>query len=325
MGGLVSHYGEWISAYADGELSRAQVARLDTHLLQCARCARELAEERAARSMLLAARDVAPSDDLTQRLMAAAAAAAQDSSCLTPERRGARARRARDRARVELRTLTPGETGPTFPALTGEVTGRRRNVAVLALAGFVGLSAGAFGLAALGAPPRVVPSAHRAEALATLAHAGGPAAAVLAGTDAQGQVDGDATVAALREAGWHVPVDGAAGIALVDHRWVGAEELELDLAVGGTTIVLRERVGRLDVQSLASAEVRTVAGVDVYVLSDSPWHVAWQVGDLVVESYGAEADIATSTDVVAGTSVTNRFASRVVRGWDTLVTTVAGR
>ena len=175
------HYGEWISAHLDGELSRAQDARLQVHLLQCAACAEALAAEQEARSLLLAATEAEPSAALTQRLLALACQdeAGQDGQPAGRERHGAGAAAGRRQRPAELRTLRPGGS-PTFPALTGDLRARRSVVAAVVV-GAVGLGLGAGGLAALGAPPRVVPSAHRAEALTTLARTVGSGRVATAG------------------------------------------------------------------------------------------------------------------------------------------------
>jgi anti-sigma factor RsiW len=46
----MSHAGDLISAYLDGELSRAEIEQLQTHLSSCGRCAAEIQEMQLVRS-----------------------------------------------------------------------------------------------------------------------------------------------------------------------------------------------------------------------------------------------------------------------------------
>ena len=341
------HYGEWISAHVAGELSRAQEARLQVHLLQCAPCAREVAEERAARSLLLTSAGVEPSADLTARLVAlgcaprdaAATGTGTDEIAPGAARRGAtgaplRAPRARSWGRrpvrrVELATLRPGDDSPTYPALTGELGARRNVAAVAVVAGVVGLGLGAGVLAVIGAPPRVVPSAHPAEALTTLSRtidAGAPVAA-LGGAAAVDPAATDPVLAGLREDGWYVP-RLAAGMRLVGHHLDGEGRLEIELGTAAGSLVLREQVGTLDRDALAQAPTVTWGAHTVHVLSQTPWHVAWQTGDLVLEAYGSEANPVAETIVTAPDSDVDApvaVGRRIARGWDSVLTVVSGR
>lgn len=337
------HYGAWISAHLDGELSRAQDARLQVHLMQCATCSEALAAEREARSLLLAAVVAEPSAALTARLLALAGAAdgpqpsgeGASPAHLAP-RGGAHrgAPRGRGARPAELRTLRPGEDSPTFPALTGELRPRRRVTAV-AVAGVVGLGMGALGLSALGAPPRVLPSAHRAEALTTLARTiepratapGGAAAARVEGASLSDPAAQDPSLGKLRDEGWYIPFL-TGGAAVVDHRTDGDGRFELEVATPEGALVLREQVGVLDVDGLAAESTLTWGSRTVYVLSQTPWHVVWQAGDLVLEVYCADVhplaqDIvaARDADVAAPVAVGRRIA----RGWQSIVTVVNGR
>lgn len=328
------HYGEWISAHLDGELSRAQDARLQVHLLQCAACSDALAAEREARRLLLAATEAEPSAALTQRLLALACAEAPERAAdqVPVAKRSADGRK---RCPAELRTLRPGES-PTFPALTGDLRSRRSLVAAVVV-GVVGLGLGAGGLAALGAPPRVVPSAHRAEALTTLARtvgSGSPVAsaglssgASIGGASSVDPAESDPTLARLRAEGWYVPrlVEGADVVA---HRIDGDGRLELEVATSDGVVVLREQVGLLDTDALAGAAAVDAGGHTVHLLSQTPWHVAWQAGDLVLEAYCAEPNQlaeriveAPDADVAAPVAVGRRIA----RGWENIMTVVAGR
>lgn len=329
------HYGEWISAHLDGELSRAQDARLQVHLLQCAACADALASEREARRLLLATTEAEPSPALTQRLLALACGEEATETARTDDLASFDARTAAGRCPAELRTLRPGES-PTFPALTGDLRGRRSLVAAVVV-GAVGLGLGAGALAVLGAPPRVVPSAHRAEALTTLARtvgSGVPASAVglapSASIDAASMIDPaekDPTLAQLRDEGWYVPrlVEGAEVVA---HRIDGDGRLELEVATSEGPLVLREQVGLLDTTGFSDVSLIEAGGRSIHVLSESPWHIAWQAGDLVLEAYCAEPlplaeRLAAAPDAEAAAPVT--VGRRIARGWESVVTWVDGR
>lgn len=69
------HLGPRVSALADGQLPPAEREQALAHVAGCRVCAEQLAAERAARQALADAGAVAPSDDLTARLLSVASAA----------------------------------------------------------------------------------------------------------------------------------------------------------------------------------------------------------------------------------------------------------
>lgn len=151
----MSHFGEWTSAYVDGQLSQAQAERLTMHALQCKECAREIDSIRSARAALLSAPVVEPSPDLASRLLLVASA-----------HDGPGARGMQREMPVELRPER--DRDETFVALTGELpsTGRmRRSLMTVA----VGICAGVLALTTLGSPTTVVPDLSEIEALTILA------------------------------------------------------------------------------------------------------------------------------------------------------------
>ena len=293
---MTSHFGAWISAYVDGQLPPAKAERLESHLVVCADCARELSDERRARSMLLAARDVAPGPDLAARILAGASPA-------PPTQPAPR--------RACHPDLRPDTDGRAFPALTGELRHSRRawrwaaaSVAVVGL--------GVVGLSELGRPPLVNPDPERVSALGTLGLAPVPGVVGISATT------GSATVLAdLARGGWVVPARLPDGVSLASHR-NEHDVLELDLDTPAGPVVVVERRGTLAAE-LAQHTAVSVAGRTVYVLTSEPWHVATQVGDVVVEIYAPDDD-GPALDVLASLEDDERSAlvARVARGWSVL-------
>jgi anti-sigma factor RsiW len=74
----VSHLGSRISALADGQLSPAATERALAHVATCPQCAAELGAARAARRAVASADIVAPTADLTARLLSLAGPAPRD-------------------------------------------------------------------------------------------------------------------------------------------------------------------------------------------------------------------------------------------------------
>lgn len=150
----MSHFGEWISAYVDGELSTPRSERLMMHTAQCKECAIELESVREARRALLSVPDAEPSPDLTARLMRA-----------TSGEMGPENQRPRRESPAELQPETGADR--TYAALTGEVRRPRRTRRVLLTAG-LGVGAVLIVLGTLGAPTLVTPDLSEIEALTVL-------------------------------------------------------------------------------------------------------------------------------------------------------------
>lgn len=151
----MSHFGEWISAYVDGQLSRAQAERLIVHAAGCKECSFEIDATRRARHALLAAAVEDPSPDLATRLLSVA------DTFNRPDQ---------DNARRSVPPDLRPETaqGQTFSALTGELTTRSRIRRGLTVA-VAAVGAALLGLVILGAPRTVVPDLSEIEALTVLA------------------------------------------------------------------------------------------------------------------------------------------------------------
>lgn len=174
----MSHLGSRLSALVDGQLPPAVAERALEHVAGCAECAAELRAARAAREALWSADAVAPTPDLTARLLALGATGEGDRQSGVPVAPGAAAARRRV-ADFTGSVALPGHAPLAVPpgCLRGDVTARRvpRTVAAAAV-GCVG--AFVAGLAVLGGDPAVVPETQRSYALALLAAA--PDAAVAA-------------------------------------------------------------------------------------------------------------------------------------------------
>ncbi|MGP7960497.1 anti-sigma factor family protein [Sanguibacter sp. A247] len=293
---MSSHFGPWISAYADGQLPSAKAERLEAHILVCAACSRELGDERRARSLLLAARDVAPGPDLAARILAGAPPA----SAAHPTQR-----------RECHPDLRPDTGSRSFPALTGDLRRRRRTRRWVAVSAVV-VGCGVIGLSELGRPPLVNPDTAQASALDTLSLA--PVRGVVGIAATTGSDD---VLARLRREGWILPSALPDGVSLAHHA-VRGDVLEIDLDTPSGAVVVIERRGTL-ADALAQHPAVDVEGHTVYVLTTEPWHVVTQVGDVVVELY-APGDGEPARDVLASLEghASVGIVSRVSHGWSVL-------
>ncbi|GHG44698.1 hypothetical protein GCM10011331_03490 [Flavimobilis marinus] len=70
MTGVRHHFGAWLCAYVDGELTGPQASRVHSHLATCAACSAEVAAQLDARQIVAAA-PVEPAPDLADRILAA--------------------------------------------------------------------------------------------------------------------------------------------------------------------------------------------------------------------------------------------------------------
>ncbi|MCC2316411.1 anti-sigma factor family protein [Cellulomonas chengniuliangii] len=326
---MTAHLGTKISALVDGQLPPGATERALAHVAGCPECAAELSAARTARSALAAACDVPPNPDLTARLLSLAGC--QPAEPPTPRRDP---------------FAQPGSSGAdaraaayTAPhAMTGDLTARRRPVRVAAAAAAcVGLVCG--GLFLLGDRPSVLPSSHPAQALALLGHDSAESwdqpraahlglAAMLPGSSAgaaptASDIDPSAgdLWSALSVAGWKCPVALPEGWTVTDaHVSPDGSRLEVDLAGPGMTAVLTEQPGRLDTQALEGTTQLVLGDRTLYVLSEQPWHGAWQADDLVVEVV-ATSGTETVHSVVAGFPggrFDDGLQARIIRGWDTV-------
>nr|WP_194719875.1 zf-HC2 domain-containing protein [Cellulosimicrobium arenosum] len=305
--------GSRLSALVDGQLTPADTERALEHVARCPACEAGLAAARDARRALSDALHVEPAPDLTERLLALSAQIppVDDDPLRGPERRDDGGWTAPDR---ELpRGCWSGDLRPQ---------GARRRVVAVALGGAGTL---AIALFALGQPPVVTPSLHRAEPLSVLAHAVPAAASATAGatTSAGGtsaRTTGGADVLeAMRRDGWSTPDELPAGTAVAAVRVVDGR-LELDLATPSGEVVVREQTGRLDTAALAAAETWDVQDRTVHVLSQDPWHVVWQSGDTVVDVVGdgEEQDVAGLVATFPTHDYDAGVPARISRGWTTM-------
>ncbi|MGN8246819.1 zf-HC2 domain-containing protein [Cellulomonas soli] len=308
----MSHLGSRISALVDGQLDPAATERALAHVAGCRGCALELGQARAARRALAQAAEVAPAPDLTSRLLSLA------SQC-PPDVPGD------PFAAPSPRLIGPlGSAAYTVPArgLRGDVTGRSR--ARLGRGALAGAGAVAAALFVLGARPVVVPSAHPGADLGLLGGAvssEGSTVDVLADDTGTPAVQAE-TTSWLRDHSWTFPQSLPDGWTVTAVRWSGDDDdvLEVDLAGPDGPVVLTEQQGRLDTEALADAQVQTVQGCTVYVLSTSPWHVVWQSDATVVEAVAAQSSDSVQSVVAAfpGGTFDDGVPARITRGWDTV-------
>lgn len=328
----MTHLGTRISALVDGQLPPGATERALAHVAVCPDCAAELAAARQAHRALTRAVDVAPTADLTARLLSLAGDASTEprqssrDPFVSPCDPAARARAAAFAA--------PG-------ALTGDVDRRTRPVRVV---GFVaaGLGVAACGLFVLGERPAVLPSSHPAQALVLLGHTEPEAVArtsvtstvglvaalpdvsqvdTAAGTDDMTAGTVEDVLDRLRAEGWHCPEELPDGWVVTAVRTSEHDSrLEVDLAGPGASAVVTEQPGRLDTAALAGVAQVTSGDRTTYVLSQQPWHVAWQSGDLVVEVVAASDSEAVQAVVTEfpGSRFDDRLSARITRGWDTV-------
>lgn len=326
---MSAHLGSRISALVDGQLPPDQAERALAHVAGCAQCADELRAARTARDLLLrAAHDVPPAPDLAARLLALQAdgaagpfghdgpgAAGRVGAASSPNGVPGGSRDPFAGPAAGPFTVPGSSSGllRTGTPLRGDVTGRRWPSRLLAASSAAGLSVAALGLFVLGDRPSVTPSAHPAVALDVLSRA--PGALVQAGTPAQA----DDALDGLRTDGWTFPANLPEGWTVLAVR-SDDDGLEVDLTGPTGTVVVSEQQGRLDTSALAGVSVREVGGRQVVVLSDHPWHVAWQATSTVVQVVAADEDDDVAQVVAAFPSgaYDDGVTGRIERGWQTV-------
>lgn len=332
----MSHLGDRISALVDGQLSPAATERALAHVATCCVCTAELAAARAARRAVASADVVAPTADLTARLLSLAAAAPRDGGTV----------RVDPFAHPAAGGASWGsgprlDRGTSAHTLTGDLTGRRsmRRVAVGSL---TGLGVMVVTLFVLGDGPAVLPSDGPAESFALLGAATPAAAPARAASSASTVQTGswsplvrvvadDAATASatdyiawMRVHGWTTPTQMPAGWSVTAVRFLDETTLEVDLVGPAGTLVVTERHGRLDTDALSGTERHVVADRTVYVLGATPWHAAWQSGDTVVEVVAAtgSADVETLVAQFPLDAYDEGVPARITRGWGTMTQTL---
>ncbi|MET0789857.1 MAG: zf-HC2 domain-containing protein [Cellulomonas sp.] len=323
----MSHLGSRISALVDGQLSVADTERALAHVAVCAECSAELAASRAARRALASADEVAPTPDLTARLLSLAGSAEPFSGdpFAPPVRQ----------SRDELASygVASGGLGArgwrSGSSLRGDV-GQRRSAARIAAGSMAGLGAVAAMLFVLGERPAVVPTVHPGVDLGLLGQAvtADPATRQSIDTTAWPVTKDDGSGPAettqwLRAHEWSFPQQLPDGWSVTAVRWAGDDSsvLEVDvLGPDGATLVVTEQQGRLDTTALAGAPTGEVGGREVYVLSYEPWHVVWQADATVVQVVGSQSsdDAATLVGAFPGGAFDDGVPARITRGWDTV-------
>ena len=323
----MSHLGSRISALVDGQLSVADTERALAHVAVCPECSAELAASRAARRALAAADEVAPTPDLTARLLSLAALDRHARGRPVRPAGAAVARRARRRtawpAGAWARGLArrAGRCAATSVTAASSVAHRRR------LDRRVSVRSPAM-LFVLGERPDVVPTVHPGADLGLLGQArpgpGRRPAVRQPWPVADGSADAShQTVAWLRAHGWSFPAELPAGWTVTAVRWSGDELAGARGRRDGRRrdpLVVTEQQGRLDTTALAGAPTSEVGGREVYVLSFEPWHVVWQSDATVVQVVASQSSGSAETLVAAfpGGAFDDGVPARITRGWNTV-------
>ena len=325
----MSHLGSRISALADGQLPPAAAERALAHVAGCPECAAELRAARAARAALSsAAADVLPDADLADRLLSLApseppafAPQAADPFATTP-RRTAYDVGSYGLHRGPARRAWGTRTGA---ALCGEVPLRR--VAPRMVVGSVaGMGAVAAMLFVLGARPAMTPEGHLSADLELLGHAsvqpddGKVRSVSLQADDDLVDAAGSDAVTWLGDNGWPFPDRLAAGWSVSAVRYTADGGIEIDVTGAAGPVVVTENAGRLDTAHLAGAQIETLGDREVAVLSEQPWHVAWQSGGTVVQVVAGQesGDAHEFVGQFPGGAYDDGVPARISRGWSTV-------
>ncbi|MBO3086437.1 zf-HC2 domain-containing protein [Cellulomonas fengjieae] len=324
----MSHLGSRISALVDGQLSVVETEKALAHVAGCPECCAELAASRAARRALASADEVAPTSDLTARLLSLAA----NADPCTGDPFAPPVRQSRDEL-ASYGVASGGLGAGSWRAggsLRGDVNHRRSSVRIAA-GSMAGLGAVAAMLFVLGERPDVVPTVHPGVDLGLLSQAvtADPSARDGAtGAAARPAVDDleqsvPQTASWLRAHAWTFPSELPDGWSVTAVRWSGDDSsvLEVDVVgADGTSLVVTEQQGRLDTTALAGAPTDDVGGRQVHVLSYEPWHVVWQSGATVVQVVGSQSSPSAVTLVGAfpGGAYDDGVPARITRGWDTV-------
>ena len=305
----MSHLGEDISALVDGQLPPGRAEEALAHLVTCPHCAAEVATVRASRRRLSQAWDVAPSVELTSRLMRMA------QEPVPPPAQGAR-----------------GFVDHAWEPLTNGRTRRRlilRSTAVLA---------GAAGV--VGALVVVGTVAERTgDPAAMLAQASGAASGhteLVLSADTVGRATPgardvaapgttDAALTWLGTNGWAAPATVPADLNISHVGTVetaaGEELLQLEMVGDGHQISVLEQRGVIDPGTLASLPTTDAGEFDLYVLPTSGTSVVLQTDDVtVLVSSPTEDDLVLEVAAAfPGTPPGSDVGDRLGRGWQTLL------
>jgi len=332
----MSHLGDRISALADGQLSPAATERALAHVATCCLCTAELTAARAARRAVASADTVAPTADLTARLLSLAGSAPRDGGAVRVDPFASPA--ADGTSWGGAPRLDRGVPAHT---LTGDLTARR-SMRRMTVGSLTGLGVMVVTLFVLGDGPAVLPSDGPARSFALLGAAtplAAPAVAAGGSFVATGGsmrplvrvVTDDAAAAGatdyidwMRANGWTAPTQVPVGWSVTAVRLLDETTLEIDLVGPGGTLVVTERHGRLDTDALAGTERHVVADRTVYVLGSTPWHAAWQSGDTVVEvvAEAGTGDVETLVAQFPLDAYDEGVPARITRGWGTMTQTL---
>lgn len=294
----MAHLGDDVSALVDGQLPHERAEAALAHLVNCEMCAAQVAVERASRRHLSSARDVRPSAELTDRLMALARDVPE-----APQGVRAAAGRAwaplasgRTRRRLALRStaVLAGAAGVVGALVVVGTLAERTGDPAAMLARFTG------------------PERHETELVVSAdtltASAGGTTAAALTW---------------LGEHGWAPPValpeDARITSVTAAEGRSGEEVLELSVVLDGHPVDVLQQQAVLDPDSLTG--LSAVDGEHVFELPGTGSRLVLQSGDVTV-LVCAPDDPALARAVAAAFPATEPGAGmgdRLGRGWHTIV------
>ncbi|UNX56446.1 zf-HC2 domain-containing protein [Georgenia sp. TF02-10] len=294
----MAHLGDDVSALVDGQLPPERAEEALAHLVTCEACAAQVAVERASRRRLSEAHDVAPSAELTDRLLRLGAA--------------------------------PAAPWPAPGGLRAHLrTGSRRRLVVRASLAVAGAAGVAGALVVVGALTER--TGDPAGMLAQVSGPGqGPSTFVVSADSVQ-RVDAgaDTTTAALawlRDHDWPAPADLPEGIRIshvgTSTDDAGREVVEVAVVADGRPVQVLQQRGVLDVAALATLPTVPLGSGSAFRLPGAGAGLVAQCDDVVVLVTAAGEDAEHVTQVAELFPATNPgtgVAGRLDRGLDTVV------
>ncbi|WP_127130454.1 anti-sigma factor [Georgenia sp. SYP-B2076] len=306
----MSHLGDDVSALVDGQLPPERAEEALAHLVTCEECAAEVANERAYRQRLSQAWDVAPSVELTNRLMRMAQEPALPPHGGHGPARGFSHGRARGFAHGRARRRLVART----------------SVAVAGAAGVVGA------LVVVGTLVERTGDPSAMLAQASGAGEGRTELVVSADTLGRDVSEGalsprttDAALAWLEANGWSAPAALPTDLHInhvgTVHTPEGEELLGMEMVGDGHQIRVVEQRGVLEAASVAALPTVDAGDFDLYELPGPGTAVVLQAHDVtVLVSSPAEDDLVLRVaETFPGTPPGSGVGDRLDRGWQTLL------
>lgn|GEM_PF-3118635 len=311
------HLGSLISALVDDQLPPHVRERALAHAAACSSCAQEIQATRRAHGLLAnPGCDPVARHDFVSGLMSLAQA---ERSAFAQSSGGVPADFATQYAD------NPFIVRESIPrcAFSGEVRRRLplgqmgKYAAVFALGGACAL---AF---VLGSRPLVTPavddnSLHAKLASITYDPSFSPVIGVASDAD-PGQVDNAKLVKWLHQHSWAAPsaLPDSVSVAQVGFSASNPSQLEIVLSTPYGSALITERRGALDAAAISQASVIEHDGGPVYVLGDSPTHLVWQNGEIVMELVSAQSisQLAAVTQTMDVDRYDESLGARLMRGF----------